>query len=544
MNAAPPDAPVDDLIERYLNDALDAEGLRRLSSVLLSSEDAARRFAQAARFDHALRRHFTRSAAQPATDPHRVRLAGWRQRREHLWGPAAAIAIHAALVVFLVRWAFYPTAPRRDEEVTITLEKTAQPVALDGRPPMPARTDEKGAPLPAPAVSLPAPNESDEMPAIVFLPQPSDVRGIDDGGGAGVLLSEPHWTVRNRLGESRRARRVSLGGAWAEEAERTAADGAAWIARTQSADGAWREEGAEPRALTSLAAMALLARGASPRDGRQSAELRGALTYLTHNLSDRPASVDPRTLALQLSALADAVAVSRLPSLQAALDVAVQQALAAEQAGGGWGMSPSEPDPVVTAWMTHGLRTARAVGTGDQRCGDAIARAVAAMNYVASPAGAGLFYPPAEGYAAAKWSQIAGAVVTLLAGGETSGPRIQRGLRALDAMPASWPREGADGTTAESIWLATIAHMESGGPDGLRWFSRLAPSLLAHRGRDGAWRARNGHPSIGITAMAVLILEAPYRYPPAGEWIAMPELAPTAVVAACVPLKHRSWTLN
>ena len=514
MTVRPPD-PLDGLIEAYLNDALDAEGLARLEAELRASPEAARRFASAARWDSTIERAVRRSRSEQVVAPGSRPLAGRRPLSEHIWGPAVALVAHAALLVFLIRWVIFPSPPRRDDGgeadgVEIALERPAERTALEGRPgELPTPPVEVRAP-PASAAAT-RPGESLDPVAVWMDPEDAAVSASRAGGE--VALTGPHPLTERRTATARAAY-LAAGGVVARQADEAAARAARWLAGRQSTDGAWREEGSDPQALTSLALLALLGRGDTHRSGPHAAVVRGALAFLT-GTTGRPS--DLRASALRLHAMADASAATRLPAVRAAMDLTVRQALSDQISNGGWGAS-SSADPVITAWMTWGLRLALAAGADEPAIHAAIARAADAMDRSLNPASGSLYYPSAGGVSPLRWSQIAGAVLTLQMAGDDAGTRALRGLKALDSMSPAWPRTGGESAGGEALLLATACRFNEGGPSWMKWYGALAASVLSRRDAGGVWSDSRGVASVRATALAILLLDTPCRYPPVSSW--------------------------
>jgi hypothetical protein len=505
----------DELVGRYLDGIASSEDLDRLQTLLRSDPGFARRFADAVRLDQYLCRHFavTRS---PAGEAPRLRRAvvmdRWARRIEHWWGPAIAVALHIALIGVLIRWVVWPS-PRGESGVDVVMMEPTPSPTLDQPPePMGPRTSRAGADTGqwTPATSALAPageTSAPEMPEGIAAQPVRPERPL-----VPAVTIPGHWLTRHRYPEARRAWFARLG-TWASEADQVAADALTRLMARQSSDGAWREDGSHPRALTSMAVLALLAHGEHPDTSAQRTAIRKGLDYLLGSDEGRGTS-DLRTRALELLAVADAAAVLRRPEYWTAAKERGASVLSQALPDGGWGWSEREADPVLTAWCASALAVWHALGSGDARSRAAVARAADAMDRALQPAAGTLYYPPAEGRAYQRWARTAGAVLTLQLAGH-QGVRVQRGLRALSGMPAAWPR--TDGGSLEAVLLATHAYYNEGGPIWLDWIRRLAPAICHARQADGMW-STSGRSSIRDTVLAVLILEIPYRYPPAREW--------------------------
>lgn len=520
----PPRDEIDDLIDRHLDGLLDGEERSRLEAALQASPEAALRFARAARMDERLYRHFNRRQAMdglgtPAgAPPAKVIRPPWiRGLGDHAWGPVAAVAIHAALLAILVRWVILPPAPRPDEGVEITLGNEPDLAPLDRKPILPDDPGGIAVPVPGPSIAGPPPADI-EPPGVAdlrvaFLP-------LDAGTAASV--ADParlaHPLVAGRFGDERRRRTALYGGAWSAAADRAASNAVAWLAARQSPDGAWREPGTDDDALTSLVLLALMGRGETPVHGDHRAAVRSALQRLA---AARPGTPTPRSAALRLCALADSVALTRLPALQTMLDDTASASLDAERPDGGWDNSGPAADPLATAWTVEALRVASTAGVDDPRLAPALRRAAGALDAATIPTSGLLYYPAPERQGPLAHADTAASLLVLQLAGDGSGARVQRGLRALDAMPAAWPGGDTQAAAIEALYFATRARFNEGGGGWMKWMASLVPAMVETASPGGFWsgasEARDSHP-IRTTALAVLILETPSRYPPSSRW--------------------------
>lgn len=527
-----PAPELDDLIGRHLDETIDDAGRARLEAALRASPDAALRFARAVRMDERLHRHFHRRQAlnfvlsRAGEARSTILRPSWvRSAREHAWAPVAAIALHAALILLLVRWVIVTPSPNTGNGVEITLGERPDRTPLDRRPVLPDEMHGPGLRVPEPSIAGPPPPEIEPPGAadlhVAFLP-------LDAGTAAAV--ADParlaHPLVAGRFGAGRARSTALYGGTWSAPTEKTAARAVAWLARAQSPDGAWREAGTEDETLTSLVLLALMGHGETPVHGEHRTVVRAALQRLAAS-SSPPAS--PRSAALRLCALADAVALTRLPALQMLLDQAATAALDAERPGGGWDTSGPVADPLATAWTVEALRVASTAGVDDPRLAPAIRRAADALGDASIPTSGLLYYPAPARHGALAHADTAASLLALQLSGEAAETRIQRGLRALDAMAPTWPGRGEPDAAMEALYFATRVRYNEGGGGWMKWMTPLARSMTAAVSSAGSWpgaETGNGvtHP-IRATALAVLILETPSRYPPASRWSGAAESA-------------------
>ncbi len=543
MKSQPRDE-IDDLIDRHLDGVLDVDGRSRLEEALQASPEAALRFARAARMDERLFRHFNRRQAMdglriPAdAAPTKVIRPAWiRSLGDHAWGPVAAVALHAALLAILIRWVILPPAPGPDEGIEITLANPPERTPLDRRPVLPDDPGGLAPPIPGPSIARPPPAEI-EPPGVADL----RVAFLPLDAGVASSVADParlaHPLVAGRFGAERRRRTALYGGTWSAAADGVVSNAVAWLAARQSPDGAWREPGTDDDALTSLVLLALMGRGETPVHGDHRGAVRAALQRLA---AVRPGTHAPRSTALRLCALADSVALTRLPALQTMLGEAASASLDAERPDGGWDNSGPAADPLATAWTVEALRVAATAGVDDPRLAPALHRAAAALDAATIPTSGLLYYPSPARHGPLAFADTAASLLALQLAGDDSGTRMQRGLRTLDSMPAAWPVGDAPPSSIEALYFATRARFNEGGGGWMKWMASLAPAMVQAASPGGFWpgetEARDVHP-IRTTALAVLILETPSRYPPSGRWPVTAKASPGSIQPALAGL-HR-----
>lgn len=505
------------LIERYLDGLLSDTERAELEATLRSSPEAARRLARAARFERLIERQLRQPAEMMAVPTrariHRLPFGHWSGWREHAWGPLAAIAIHAGLIIVLVRWVIWPAGSRRGDEIEITMEPAREAPNFDRPPEMPQ--DDIPRELPESTIARTAePNLPESAPPTEQAMPPLDSLSVAAGP---AMPSIVHPLVNGRFGNRRTILQRELPPLLAEAVERATRHGVAWLVSRQSANGAWRELGTDEVGLTSLALLALSTRSELIQGGEYAAQFRAAMDFLAHTAWETD-SADLRSSILRLNALADGQAVLRVPRWHVAVERAVARVLSAERPTGGWGVSLEYPDPVVTAWAVMGLRVAASIGVEQHRIQLVLARAAEALNSSPTPTSGLLYYPPLVERSTANLSDLAGSILTLQLAGESAGPRTVRGLHSLHQHWSEPTRHLRESGGLDAVWLAACAHHQAGGATWLRFYTRCASALLKARNDDGVWSAHDGHPSVRTTSLAVLTLETPWRYPPTGQW--------------------------
>lgn len=516
------------LFDRYFDGVLTDAERARMETLLQQSPEAARRFVRLARMDTALSRHYRRAAAenawqeawaeQPARiqwPPERERKNGARTRR--WWGPAAAVLAHAALVLILIRWVGGPLRRPAPDPIGIDIA-----FEHDHAPPAPDAPPERAAPSPLPGLREP------EIPVWAFDDTPAAADPFEDlllprEGPPTPPRALPTPALREaalqawagRTPEDRRRIWQAEFGARAAEIEAACLRGADAIVARRREDGGWGESARDEVRHTSLVLLALLARGETPRSPSHGGDVTGGLRrLLACQQPDGRFTADgvfnAEAHGLALAAIAEAYALTRIPSLLDARDRALDAALAAQDANGLWpGTDPYESSLDAAVAHMLALRTILASPAPDERAAAILQRAADGVLRLrparaGAPFSAGFHTVSGERLAASR-SATRRAGWALRLAGVTPPPDVRRTIAA--AMTGAW--DPAPGGEAYEWMIATRASYAEGGRAWTRWRDRRLTSHLALQGADGLWRAgardQNG---IEATACALLSFSA------------------------------------
>lgn len=521
-----------ELIDGYLDDTLDAAARTELDRRLAADPEAARRFVRAARQDNALYLYYHRlsaealaaaafeqaaraaNAAPPSAvatgEEKSVRFPAasrprWARVVDHLWGPLGAVLAHAALLLILIRWVVLPiTRPSAPVEIAM---QTAEPLTLDT--PSGAKAPRFAPavglpPLEAPAVGVAAPDVTPEVESLQGFTQPPEAIA----GRPGRLWSEPEW-MRGRRPPEREALLARFAPEWTERTE-PALDGAiGWLLATRREDGLWSAPGTgtpDP-ALTATVVTAFLARG------EPLTRVQDAISWLMDIQQADGAIASINELDAQgvaACALIEAFSRAPLPPLRLAAERAIERLLAEQTPAGLW------PDdaPWTTSWRALALRTAAWAGLDIPGLRPGLARLVAGLKTLEDPAGL-LFRGTRP--AARDIERVAATALALQWLGEGRSPEARAALAALGRVRLD---DVAHPPGDFALYLIAQARFNEGAEAWARARPAIAVAVLQGRAADGGWRDDGAAPGgrVRTTALAALSLTVCYRFPPAGEW--------------------------
>ena len=319
------------------------------------------------------------------------------------------------------------------------------------------------------------------------------------------------------------------------DAIRATERGLAFLSNTQNRDGSFGDSAGYQGnlAVTSLAALALMAGGHTPGRGPYGGNVTRALQFVLSKEQPAPAPpgfLNNATGHLRQGAMYShgfatlflAEAFGMVPDkglqdrLKGTIERAIQVIVQSQNSEGGWRYEPvkQHADSSVTICQIMALRAARNVGffvpkEAADKC----------VKYVRScqTAEGGFSYFSGQGVAA--FPRSAAGVVALYCAGVYSGPEVERGLRyIMKYKPGAFAGRGGFPVdthyyygqyyAAQAMWTAGPKYWDE-------WFPAIRDELLRlNKGRtDGAWT----DPSVCnhyATAMACIILQIPNNYLP------------------------------
>ena len=292
--------------------------------------------------------------------------------------------------------------------------------------------------------------------------------------------------------------------------------GIEWLVSQQQDDGSFAGQRGGGTAVTSLAAIALMAGGHLPGRGRHGQVVSRAVDYVL-------ASAQPSGLLCETEAggvmyhhgfaallLGEVYGMTRDDRVKEPLRRAVRLIEQSQNPEGGWRYQPVpiEADISVTICQVMALRAARDAGIKVEKkvIDDAIEYVKKCQN-----ADGGFDYMLNRG-SNSDFARSAAGVATLYYAGIAGGEEIESGLRyVMEFLPG----DGLAGRTPHYFYghyYAAQATFLSGGEAWATWFPAIRDELIATQSEAGFWQGQQGN-EYG-TAMALIILQMPNRYLP------------------------------
>jgi squalene cyclase len=336
------------------------------------------------------------------------------------------------------------------------------------------------------------------------------------------------------------------------EHEQAVERGLEWLAAHQNADGSWTakigfklnsdyRETAEGGhvGVTALAGTAFLAGGYAPERGKYSDALARALDYVLSGVQeDGYVTLNGSRMyshAFATLFLAEVCGMTHRTDVRTKLQKAVDFIVETQNQEGGWRYVPFSPesDMSIVVCQAMALRAARNIGirvpkaTIDRAARYVVDSAITEENQRGFNAGymdeVGAFnYQKLRG-SRSSFPLTAAGVTALHGLGIYSDESIRRGLdylrRNLDEFTRDYGRnQGGHYFYWYGHYYGVQAMYTAGTAFQVNYwepyFERVRADLLALQNPDGSWPNRVGPgPAFG-TAMAVLVLEIPYRYLP------------------------------
>jgi prenyltransferase beta subunit len=288
----------------------------------------------------------------------------------------------------------------------------------------------------------------------------------------------------------------------------------AWLVKQQKADGSFGSAAYRGSvAISSLAAMSLLASGSTSLRGRYSTNVFKASGYVLSQSQEDGSIMHPPTAAerpmydhgFATLLLAELVGADERDALLTTLRRALRTILATQNEEGGWRYRPvrNEADISVTVCQMMALRAARNAGLHVPK--ETMTNAV---NYVEScqNSDGGFSYRLSEG-GISEFPRTAAAIVGLQSAGIYEGKVIDK---AIDYVMQRLPYAEHFNDKAHYFYgqyYAALATWTVGGDIAVRWHKAIRETLLAKQDRDGSWSDAICREY--ATAMALLILQTP-----------------------------------
>ena len=342
-----------------------------------------------------------------------------------------------------------------------------------------------------------------------------------------VMLVPPAALYRPVVADTAGDAKVSRPELITEDAEKAIRRGLAYLASTQSRDGAWRNAngyGSYPCAMTSLAGLALLAAGNTTVEGEYAPKVRLAVKYILScaNRNGVISRMDEEQNCMHshgfaMLFLAQAYGMERDESqrekIRKVLVAAVALTGQSQSRDGGWFYTPESGDDEgsVTVTQIQGLRAIRNAGI---KVPKAIIERAAMYIRKSANADGGIRYKVSGGGSDSRPAITAAAVATLYNAGEYED-KVAIGALAyckkmLKDSGGAMINTGHEYYT--TLYLSQAMYL-SGAENWDGYFPRVRDDLIRKQQSNGAWQGDGVGETYG-TAIALLTLQLPYKYLP------------------------------
>lgn len=331
--------------------------------------------------------------------------------------------------------------------------------------------------------------------------------------------------------DKRRAASEKFGGG--AETERAVRDGLFWLQQQQRPDGTWpvpalKSDEEYRVGVTALAALAFLGHGETHRSGPMAPVVEKALAALAaEQASDgRFGPAGGHVLynhAIATIVFLEAAQISGDVELRDRAVLGTRYILDAQNFDGGWGYTTKSnlSDSSVTGWQVMALRLAQ--GFNIPEVSKALANAGHWLQEVTNNEGRVGYRVKGNFPNGSNALTAAGLWCRELIGSETADPVLdhQQVAHLLAAAPV-WHGPGGEMENDFTFWYhGSLALFQRGGDDWTTWNTSLRKALIEGRVSEGAdagswppadrWSGYGG--PVYATAMAILALETPWRYP-------------------------------
>lgn len=295
-------------------------------------------------------------------------------------------------------------------------------------------------------------------------------------------------------------------------------EGLKWLSKQQNADGSYGTGAYRGNvAVTSLAALAMMASGSSPGRGPYGPQIDKALLYIMDN-TDASGFVSVQNVATHgpmyghgfgTLFLAEAYGMTRRPEIREKLEKAVRLIVDSQNGEGGWRYQPvkADADLSVTICQINALRAARNAGIFVPK-----ETVDACIRYVkqAQNQDGGFKYMLSGG--ASAFPRSAAGVVALYSAAVYDAKEVDAGIKYLKQYMTEIRFGNRYSHYFYGHYYAAQAMWIRGGDDWLNWYPAIRDELIHKRTAQGSWSDNIG--SEYGTAMALIILQMPNNYLP------------------------------
>lgn len=468
-----------------------------------------------------------------------------RKVREHIWGPVGSMLFHSAILLALLAWARHVPPAASPPLPPVTINQAAiTDLVLDGPIPAPDRerlivpdapvapdTDPPGDTVGAadPAAGVSTPENLGALPPMEVTRSPL-VQNWVMNDIPGFLGNERTKRIGDIVGTQNGTARVpGKPSSKMAEAETAIQKALAWLKAHQDEDGSW---GPNRIGMTGLALLTFFGHGEDTRSRLYGQVVSRAVDYLiAHQQSDGLFAMSSKASqptvyehAIATYAISEAYGMTRNPALREPMEKAAAVIVQGQQPGGLWDYEFKKAarwDTSVSGWQIQALKAAFVNKAQTPGLVEAIAKSASGLK-AAQDSGTGRFgyTEPGKGNA----SMTAVGALCLELSDRLHEPQTRAGLRELKDAGCDWMQPSA--WPMYTWYYVTQALYHDHGAAWESWHRKLIGELTRNQSRDGSWSSPAGskaeneetrHGLVYSTALAVLALEAPYRYAPVSQ---------------------------
>lgn len=462
---------------------------------------------------------------------------------EHLWGPAGSVVFHA-LLILLVMYFFKGAVSNKQTEIEVVVVDPNETKLEDIKELEQLIEPEMQMDLPAFDVVVDAPPDV----------QPMENAQPDENFAALDIRTDVQSPLTMRglfAGRSASGRASALkkyGGRGSGATESAVLRALEWLKEHQLEDGSWEGEGHArcKTAMTGLALLTFLAHGETPTSERYGKTVEKAIRFLvevdaksdgTFNHSD--GSMYAQGIASY--ALAEAFALTRIPSIKPVMELAVGRIVQGQQSTGAfnYGLNTADVrrDTSVAGWMTQAMKAAYISGASVTGLKEAMDLAIQGFKINYNETDAQFKYAPggpkvgdADPNAGSSPSVTPIGILAMQLLGHAKDPEVTGGLNSIANWEPLWTEKHPSGWPLYTWYYTTQAFFQSGGKSWDRWNNVFARMLVQNQNADGSWTptgvSEGVYGPVYGTCFSALSLMVYYRFLPTYQPIEVEE-APT-----------------
>jgi len=298
-----------------------------------------------------------------------------------------------------------------------------------------------------------------------------------------------------------------------------------WLAKNQDRNGSMRSS--YTCAATALAGLAWLAAGSTPQEGQYARNISAAIEYLLRASSKNGFiseqggygasgmyghGYSTQFLAQAHGMIRDEALAARVKD---ALARAVRSIEGCQNQFGGWNSTPNgamtdDGSGAIAVMQVTALRAAESCGVPVRS--QVIEKAKKYLLAMTNDSGWYAYNWHSRGGGSNSIATTGAGMYMLGALGLWTDPKYDKGIRnIMSRLPSRENDPSFGGWFAYSIFYASLAIFQHGGPEWARWYPAMADTMMRSQSTDGSWNDSYG----GVfVALSVLSLELPYRYLP------------------------------